>query len=121
MKKPISRQLHGIADYSYIPLALAAPELAGFSKVKKATTLCRIIGAGVLASALTTRAEWGVFRIVPFKVHLITDISLGVFIASAPLLFGFSHSKKARNTFLALGITSIIVPLLTKNEEMKHG
>lgn len=121
MKAPISRQLHGIADYSYIPLSFAAPELFGFKNAKQAKLLCRVIGAGVLASALTTKAEWGVLRIVPFKVHLLTDISMGLFIASVPLLFNFAVNKKARTTFIALALTSIIVPLLTKNEEMTHG
>ncbi|KAA8483618.1 hypothetical protein BDE36_3207 [Arcticibacter tournemirensis] len=121
MESPISRQLHGIADYSYVPLSFAAPELFGFRKVKQAKTLCRLIGAGVLASALTTKAEWGMLKVVPFKVHLLTDISMGIIIAAAPLLFDFAGNKKARNTFIGLAITSIIVPLLTKNEEMKHG
>lgn len=120
MKKPISRKLHGVAEFSYIPLALAAPELFGFKDEKQAKTLCRAIGAGVITSAMTTKAEWSPIKLIPFKVHLITDLAVGIFITSAPFLFGFAGNKKARNTFLGLGLTSIIVPLLTKSEEMSR-
>ncbi|WP_374164754.1 hypothetical protein [Arcticibacter sp. MXS-1] len=120
MKKPISRKQHGVAEFGYIPLAAAAPELFGFSGHQRATVLSRSVAAGVLTSALTTRAEWGLFKLIPFKIHLAADLTVGLFIASAPFLFGFARNKRARNAFLALGLTSIVVPLLTQNEEMTH-
>ena len=118
MEKPISRRQHGFADYTYVPLTLALPKLAGFEHQKKAVLLTKIISSNVLLSSLFTRAEWGVFKKIPFKTHLALDVAMGVFISGAPWLFGFSHHKAARNAFLALGATSLLAGTLTQADEM---
>lgn len=118
MNKPISRQLHGVADYSYAPLVAAAPELAGFTNNKTATTLCRAVGGGVLTATLFTRAEWGLVKAIPFKTHLTLDVVVGALTLTAPWLFGFSGNTRARNAFLAMGATSVVAGLLTQPEEM---
>ncbi len=117
MKKPISRKVHGAADYTYAALAAVLPELAGFEE-ETAKLLCRIIAAGTLSYTLFTRAEWGLLKLVPFKAHLLTDFTAGIFTLAAPWLFKFSENKKARNVFLALGLTSVAASLLTQPEEM---
>ena len=118
MEKPITRQMHGFADYSYIPAVTAAPELVGFKEEKTAVTLCRILGGSLLLSALLTRAEWGAVKVIPFKAHLALDVAAGLFTAGAPWLFKFSQNAKARNTFIAFGLTSVVAGSLTQPEEM---
>lgn len=118
MEKPISRKMHGAADYAYAALSAVLPEIAGFEEEKKAKLLCRIISGGTLTYTLLTRAEWGLFKVIPFKVHLTTDFTAGIFTLTAPWLFKFAENKNARNAFLALGITSVVASLLTEPEEM---
>lgn len=118
MNKPISRRMHGAADYSYAALVAAAPETFGFSTDKTATTLCRILGGSVLAATLLTRAEWGLVKAIPFKTHLAIDVLSGALTLTAPWLFGFAKDARARNTVLAFGATSVIAGLLTEPEEM---
>ncbi|MGI4022432.1 MAG: SPW repeat domain-containing protein [Janthinobacterium lividum] len=118
MKKPISRKVHGGADYAYAALTAALPELVGFEGEEKAKLLARIISGGTFAYTLLTHAEWGLLKVIPFKIHLITDFTAGVFAISAPWIFKFAENKKARNTFLALGLTSVVASLLTQPEEM---
>ncbi len=118
MEKPISRKMHGGADYIYAALTAVLPELAGFEEAEKAKLLCRIISGGTLAYTLFTRAEWGLFKLIPFKAHLMTDFTAGIFTLGAPWIFKFSANKKARNAFLAIGLTSVVASLLTEPEEM---
>ncbi|MGF7215235.1 hypothetical protein GGR92_001375 [Spirosoma lacussanchae] len=119
MNKPISRQQHGLADYTYAPLVATAPETLGFSDNQTATTLCRLLGGGVLAATLFTRAEWGLVKAIPFKTHLTLDVMSGALATAAPWLFGFSRNTRARNAFLAMGATSLVVGgLLTQSNEM---
>lgn len=118
MNKPITRVQHGFTDYTYIPLVSSAPHLVGFTENKTATTLCYVLGSTILASSLVTRAEWGVFKVLPYKTHLLLDMVGGLAGLSAPWLFGFAKDKKARNTFLAAGLFGLMAGLLSKPEEM---
>lgn len=119
MNKPLSRQMHGlVTDYPYVALVSTAPETAGFADEKTATTLCRVLAGGIFVGSLLTRAEWGAFRVLPFRAHLAFDVANGVFAASAPFLFGFSGNARARNAFLAAGAFGIAAGLLTQPDEM---
>ena len=118
MEKPISRQLHGASDFSYIPLALALPKLGGFENEKTAALLAKVMAGNILAVGLFTRAEWGAFKKIPFKTHLLLDIVAGTLAVGAPWLFGFSKNKAARNAFLLLGGFSLLAGTLSKPEEM---
>ncbi len=121
MQKPISRQMHGVMDYTYATLITAAPELFGFKTEQTAATLSRVVGAGVALTSLMTRYELGAVRVLPFKAHLAADVAAGLLTMSAPFLFGFSDNKRARNTFLAMGATSVAAGLLTEPREMREG
>jgi hypothetical protein len=118
MEKPISRRQHGFADYAYIPLVASAPSLVGFTDEKAARTLCQVLSGTVLVSSLFTRAEWGLVRVIPFKAHLAFDALGSATALAAPWLFGFAKNKRARNTFLAIGVVGLLAGLLTKPEEM---
>lgn len=118
MKKPISRQMHGVADYAYAPLMFAAPQIMGFEDEQKAQTVCRVVGVGVLGATMLTRAEWGVYKVLPFKAHLALDVAVSLFSLAAPWIFGFTNNTNARNTFIAMGAVGGVVTALSQPEEM---
>lgn len=79
----------------------------------------------MLASRLLTRAEWGVWRAMPYRIHLTLDFAAGVGAVAMPWLANFSHNRRARNTFLVMGAISIAASLLSgvfgSAEEMPGG
>jgi hypothetical protein len=120
MEQPISRQMHGVADYAYAPLMFTAPQLIGFEDEKQAATVCQIVGSGVLVATMLTKAEWGVVKVLPFKAHLALDVAVSLFSLAAPWIFGFARNTKARNAFLAMGAVGAVVTSLTRPEEMNE-
>ena len=120
MKKLISRQTHAVMDYGYAALVSGSPEMMGFKDEETATALCRAVGGAVLASSLMTQYELGLLRVLPFKTHLALDVAAGLFTLGAPWLFGFSHNRAARNTFVAAGAISVAAGLLTEPREMRE-
>ncbi len=120
MSKLISRQAHGVADYSYAALFSVAPELVGFTDEEIAARLSRLVSGGVLLTSLFTRYELGLIRVVPFKTHLAADVAVGLLTLGAPFLLGFSRNKKARNFFVGLGAFSVLAGLLTQPKEMNE-
>ncbi|WP_460676810.1 hypothetical protein [Hymenobacter coalescens] len=118
MNQPISRQAHGLADLTYIPTVAAAPQLFGFEEEKTAATVCYALSGMALVSALLTRAEWGAFKVMPFKAHVALDFVNSTTALAAPWLFGFARNERARNAFLGMGIVGLTAGLLTRPEEM---
>lgn len=118
MKKLISRQAHGVADYTYAALFAAAPEVIGFRDEETASGLARAVSGGVLLTSLFTRYELGLVKVVSFKTHLAADVAVGLLTLGAPFLFGFSDNKKARNFFVGMGAFSVLAGLLTEPREM---
>ena len=116
--KQISRPMHGVADYLYVGAVAAAPSLLSFTEEKSASTLCKVLSGSTSAYALLTRAEWGLLRVIPFRLHLSVDFLSGLFFLAAPWLFGFSRQSRARSTFVGMGIIGLLASLLTKPGEM---
>ena len=113
MIKGITRNKHGITDYSYIPITFAAPAVFHFTDEKWASTLCRALSLTVLGYSLLTDARWGAVKLIPYKTHAIIDLSIGVLTLSAPALMPKPLSKRARNTLIAMGITGVVVGILS--------
>lgn len=67
----------------------------------------------ILASALTTKAEWGLAKLMSYKTHVVADFAMGLFNLAAPFAFGFEKDQRARNTVLALGVTGVAVGILS--------
>lgn len=118
MRQPISRRQHGFTDYGYAPLFAAAPFLLNFRGEQAAATLCWLCAGGIFVGSLFTRAEWGFVRVIPYKVHLVIDALNGLFVLTAPWLFGFAGNQVARNTFLVAGVFGILAGTLSRPEEM---
>ena len=118
MNKPISRQAHGAIDYTYAALVPFIPEMAGFKHEEKASLLCRVLGGGAFAYSALTKAEWGLYKVLPFKTHLVVDMSVSLFAIGAPWLLGFAGNKRARNAVVAIGAAGLVASLLTEREEI---
>lgn len=122
MIRLISRQLHGVlTDYPYVVVNLAAPYLFGFSNVPSAVLATRIFAAIILFGSLLTRAEWGLFRVVPYRLHLLLDATLGLFVVASPWVFGFADVPAAKFFAIAAGIFGIGAGTLSKTDEMPAG
>lgn len=110
--KGISKKQHVYADYSYVPLVLVAPQLAGFNN-KQASTICRAFSATALTYSLLTKAKWGVIKLIPYKTHAVLDIASGALAFAALALPDVGKNKPARNTFIAMGLTGLVVGTLS--------
>lgn len=113
MIKGITKDMHVYADYSYIPVVLLAPKLMGFEDDRTSAMVCRSFALAELGTSLLTDAKWGAVRCIPYKTHAIIDLASGVLalgIAATPRVF---RNPAARNTFIAMGLTGLIVGTLS--------
>lgn len=117
MIRGIPRDQHGILDFTYVPVVFAAPAFVGFKREKWASNLCRAMSITVLGYSLLTDAKWGLVKVIPYRTHAALDLSLGVAALASPLIldkaFDEPVSKKARNTLFLMGVTGVVVGLLS--------
>ena len=94
MPRVISAKTHGIIDYIHVATNLLAGALF-WKRNKRAATGAFILGGSVLANALMTDYELGVFRLYSFKVHGILDYAAAGTSAAMPALLGFTAESEA--------------------------
>ena len=120
MTKPIPRSMHGLlTDYPYVLIVGTAPFWLGFRDQHTPATLCFVLAGLILLAAVTTRAEWGFVRIVPYKLHLVADVVVGLFALLTPFLFGFSHDAVPRDALIIFGLFGIMAGTLSQTTEMR--
>ena len=120
MIKPITRQMHGLlTDYPYVLIVGTAPFCLHFRDRHTPATLCFVLAGLILLAGLFTRAEWGLVRIVPYKLHLAADVVVGLFALLTPFLFGFSHDAVPRDALIVFGLFGIMAGTLSQTTEVR--
>jgi hypothetical protein len=87
----ITRKIHAYLDY---PVALSLMALPFVLSLGNGNPLAKwlAVATGVAAFILTllTDHELGVFKVVPYPVHVALDRLVGVIFIVAPFVFGFT-------------------------------
>ena len=100
--KVISARTHAVIDYIHAGTNFLAAALFR-RRNSRASGAAFALGVGVLANALMTDYELGVFRLYSFKVHGMLDYGVAATSAAMPALLGIQESAEARY-FHAQGI-----------------
>jgi len=117
--RKLSRKAHGVIDYISVAFMCAAPWLFGFIGNWPAATLFFASAALVLILSLFTNYELGLKRNLPMAFHLDMDMTLGLFLAVSPWLFGFYCEVYLPHVLM--GIFAIIAGLVTETKSLYKG
>lgn len=87
----ITKTIHAFLDYPVALALMVLPFLFGLGS-SHALALSLAVGTGVAAFVLTllTDHKLGVFRVVPYSVHLAVDGLVGIVFVLAPSILGFT-------------------------------
>jgi hypothetical protein len=110
--RPISARAHGMMDYLYGLLLMAAPWLFGFSAEPAARESAIAVGVLTLLYSVATEYELGLIRLLPFRAHLWLDGIIGLALVIGPWLMPVSG--KARIVLVGFGIVALVVSALTR-------
>ena len=89
----VTQTMHAFLDYPVAFSLMAAPFLLELGS-SHPLALWLAAGTGVAAFILTifTDHKMGVFRVIPYSVHLAVDLLVGVVFLLAPSVLGFTCS-----------------------------
>lgn len=87
----VTRNLHAFLDYPVAVSLMAGPFLLGLGNAHPfARWLAVCTGAAAFILTLFTDHKLGVFRVLPYRLHLVVDLLVGVVFLLAPSIFGFA-------------------------------
>ncbi len=112
----ITKSIHAYLDYPVAFGLMAMPFLFGLGE-GNALALWLSVVTGIAALGLTvfTDHHLGIFRVLPYALHLAVDGAVGVVFVITPLALGFSGIEYWY--YMALGLTVLAVVGLHKSED----
>src|SRR5512133_578002 len=108
--KKISAKTHAVIDYIHAGTNFLVGALF-LKRNKRASTGAFILGASVLANALMTDYELGVFRLYSFKVHGMLDYGVAATSAAMPAILGITDTPEATFFYAQGGGETVIAGL----------
>lgn len=116
--KIISRKAHGVLDYVVGILLILAPKIFGFDNGGVEARLPMILGVATIVYSLITDYELGVFKALPFRIHMTLDVLSGLLLALSPWLFGFADRVWVPH--LVVGLLELGAVAMTRTSASLH-
>jgi hypothetical protein len=87
----VTKTVHAFLDYPVALGLIAAPFVLGLGNANPAAQWLSVV-TGVAAFVLTllTDHKTGVFRVLPYWLHIAVDRTVGLVFAAAPFVLGFT-------------------------------
>jgi hypothetical protein len=111
----ITKKIHAYLDYPVAVALIVLPFVLGLGN-SNPLALQLSVGTGIAAFILTllTDHQLGVYRIIPYKVHLAIDTLVGIVFVIAPFMFSFRGADAC--FYWIIGGSVLIVVSLHKSE-----
>jgi len=104
----VTKTMHAYLDYPVAILLMTAPFILGLGSSNPiAMWLSVVVGVAALILTILTDHKLGVFRVIPYKMHLAVDFAVGVLFVAAPFVLGFKGLDLLY--YVALGATVLMV------------
>ncbi|MBB1031477.1 SPW repeat protein [Dietzia sp. SLG310A2-38A2] len=114
----ISSRIHTIIGLIVGAVLVVAPWIFGFADVEAAKWTAIVVGVVILLSELTTTSPVSPMKLVPMRIHVWTDVLVGVVLAASPWIFGFAdNDAKVWVPHLVVGIAVIGYALITRTDD----
>lgn len=87
----VTKQIHALLDYPVAFALMALPFALGLGASNiVALYLSPIVGFAALLLTIFTDHHLGVFRVLPYKLHVTVDLLVGILFLITPFVWGFS-------------------------------
>ena len=117
MTRFMNKTLHAYLDYPVALGLIAMPFVLELGTVNPLAFWFSVV-TGVAALVLTTFTDhqFGVVKILPYKLHLLVDFMVGAAFVAAPFVLGFAGLEAVY--YWVLGATVLLVVALDNTQEV---
>jgi SPW repeat len=114
---PVPLLMHASIEPIAAILLIASSWIFGFSDNGTAQAVTIIIGVIMLASGAMTDWRLALVRLIPLRMHFMTDLVLAVVLVVSPFMFGFSGNGAATRFAIIFGVLELLTSLATRWEQ----
>jgi len=107
----LSARIHGVLDLVMVGVLLLGPLIVGLGGSPAA--IAYSLAAIHLLMTLLTRFPMGVWKRIPFFVHGIVELVVGIALLLLPTFAGYGPGSPARRFYIAMGAVILVVWALT--------
>jgi hypothetical protein len=107
----LSARVHGVLDLITVAVLLLAPPIIGLGGSPAA--IAYSLAAIHLLMTLLTRFPMGVWKKIPFFVHGIVELVVGIALLLLPTFAGYGPGSPAKRFYIAMGAVILVVWALT--------
>jgi hypothetical protein len=111
---PLPLRIHAAIEPVIGIILIAAPWIFGFSHTNDAKVLCIVLGILVILSGAMTDWRVSLMRVIPLRVHFMTDLVVALVLIVAPFVLGYSDSGGAARFTIIAGVLEAIAALGTR-------
>jgi len=111
---PIALNMHAAIEPLIAIVIIAAPWIFGFSDAEDAKVVCIAVGAVMLIAGSMTDWRLSIARVIPLRIHMMTDLALGAVLILAPFVLGFGDNGGATRFTVIAGVLEILAALATR-------
>jgi hypothetical protein len=87
----VTKTVHAFLDYPVALSLMAMPFVLGLGNANPlALWLSAVTGIAAFVLTLLTDHKTGVFRVLPYRLHVAVDRTVGLVFAAAPFVLGFT-------------------------------
>ena len=107
----LNSRTHGAIDYLVVVFLLLSPTLFGLNDIT--ATVTYVVAAIHLLLTITTKFEFGLVKIIPFKIHGVIELIVSIVLIGVAFYLGNLEGELSRNFYLSFGIAVFITWLIT--------
>lgn len=107
----LSARVHGVLDLVTVAVLLLGPIVIGLGGAPAA--IAWTLAAVHLLMTLFTRFPMGVWKRIPFYVHGIVELVVGIGLLLLPTFAGYGPGSPAKRFYIAMGAVVLVVWALT--------
>jgi hypothetical protein len=111
---PIPLNVHAMLEPLIAAVIIAAPWIFGFSNVDEAVIVCIAVGVIMLIAGSMTDWRFSLARVIPLRVHMMTDLLLAAVLILSPFVLGFSGQGGATRFMVIAGVLEALAALGTR-------
>src|SRR3954468_7832532 len=94
-KGPMPLRMHALLEPFVAMFLIAAPWLFGFDDIDSCTIVAVVVGVVMVIAGLSTRWRYSAIKLVPLRLHFLTDLLLGIALILTPFIASVSDRGDA--------------------------